>query len=262
MATYIISDIHGCFDEFQMMLGRVGFKWGSDQLIVAGDLTDRGPKNYEMLKWMEEKIGEVVFIMGNHDFELCEDFYTYSSYMKKVEENAELLYNNYISVYEIDSDKYGTIKKLLLNNGVKSTDMDRWRELILKFPYFIEKRIEDRIYIICHAGYLDTSGYSDPDFRAEMLGFRSEQHFNIWARGEMLKYGGRRGVTCIFGHTPTISPTSVYYNHGYVFTLTDGYKDCRFINIDCGYVYHNVSKEADMAMIRLEDEKIFYLKKS
>lgn len=262
MATYVISDIHGCFDEFQKMLKKVKFSWSLDRLIIAGDLTDRGPQNLEILKWMEEKRREVVFIMGNHDIDLYTDFLIYSKYMKdeEVGNDAGRLFKKYPSVYRIGTDKYDTVKDLILNKNVKAEDMDRWADIIAGFPYYIELNINDKDYIICHAGYLDSSYYSDPDFRAQMLGHISEQHFNLWAREEMLEYGGKKGVTCIFGHTPTISPRSIYYNHGKVFIYEDELRDCRFVNIDCGYVYHKVSKEANMAMIRLEDEKIFYLK--
>ncbi len=52
MSTYVISDIHGCFDEFQTMLGRIGLT-AEDRLILAGDYIDRGKQNLEMLRWLE-----------------------------------------------------------------------------------------------------------------------------------------------------------------------------------------------------------------
>ena len=52
MGTYVMSDIHGCRDEFLTMLDKIGFS-GSDQLFLAGDYIDRGKKSLEMLKWIE-----------------------------------------------------------------------------------------------------------------------------------------------------------------------------------------------------------------
>ena len=53
MSTYVISDIHGCYNELFSMLEKIHFS-ESDNLILAGDYIDRGKQNYEMLKWMEQ----------------------------------------------------------------------------------------------------------------------------------------------------------------------------------------------------------------
>lgn len=49
MNTYVMSDIHGCYDEFQQMLEKIHFS-NRDLLICAGDYVDRGTKNYEMME--------------------------------------------------------------------------------------------------------------------------------------------------------------------------------------------------------------------
>ena len=43
-----MSDLHGCFDELNAMLAKIGFS-DQDKLILAGDYIDRGSQNYEML---------------------------------------------------------------------------------------------------------------------------------------------------------------------------------------------------------------------
>ena len=53
MSTYVISDIHGCYNEFLSMLEKIYFS-ESDNLVLAGDYIDRGKQSYEMLKWMEQ----------------------------------------------------------------------------------------------------------------------------------------------------------------------------------------------------------------
>lgn len=52
MSTYVMSDIHGCYDELMTMLRKIKFS-AEDKLIIAGDYIDRGTQNYEMLKWIE-----------------------------------------------------------------------------------------------------------------------------------------------------------------------------------------------------------------
>ena len=54
MGTYVISDIHGCFDDFQKMLEIIDFS-GEDELILAGDYLDRGPKSTQMLRWLMDR---------------------------------------------------------------------------------------------------------------------------------------------------------------------------------------------------------------
>lgn len=71
MNTYVISDIHGCYDAFIDMLKKINFT-AEDQLILAGDYIDRGPKNLEMLKWIEKAQDNVLLIKGNHDIEFMQ----------------------------------------------------------------------------------------------------------------------------------------------------------------------------------------------
>jgi Calcineurin-like phosphoesterase. len=47
MSTYVISDIHGCYNEFLSMLEKIRFS-GSDNLILSGDYIDKGKQSYEM----------------------------------------------------------------------------------------------------------------------------------------------------------------------------------------------------------------------
>ena len=68
MNTYVMSDIHGCYDEFQQMLEKIHFS-DRDLLICAGDYIDRGTKNYEMMSWISNAPENVVFVRGNHDEE-------------------------------------------------------------------------------------------------------------------------------------------------------------------------------------------------
>lgn len=63
---YIISDIHGCYDQYQMLLEKIQFT-EMDKLYVLGDAVDRGPKPIKVLQDMMRR-SNVIFILGNHDF--------------------------------------------------------------------------------------------------------------------------------------------------------------------------------------------------
>ena len=43
MATYLIGDVHGCYDELIALLHKVEFTPGKDTLWLTGDLVARGP---------------------------------------------------------------------------------------------------------------------------------------------------------------------------------------------------------------------------
>ena len=265
MSTYVISDIHGCCNEFLSMLEKIRFS-GSDNLILAGDYIDRGKQSYEMLRWLEQCPPNVLLLRGNHEEEfvsnvnlmqsvdLIEELNTdFSSHMDTValyESVKYLLRQKKLSV--VYFDLYGTIEKLLGQNHVTLYDLCGWAEVIRQMPYHWESKIADRNYIVVHAGYADSLQNTGGRFD-------SLEQFFLYAREESLQSGGAAHSTIIAGHTPTTVRESFAYNAGNVFRYYDAGKDCAFYDIDCGCVFRNRDLEARLACIRLEDEKIFYV---
>lgn len=71
----IIGDLHGCADELKELLDRLGYSRGEHsggrRLIFLGDLTDRGPANWECLEIvMGAVVGGALCVCGNHDEKL------------------------------------------------------------------------------------------------------------------------------------------------------------------------------------------------
>jgi len=61
----VVGDIHGCFDEFQMLIEKIGPS-ADDVIISVGDMVDRGPKSPEVVGFfMRRKNAKA--IMGNHE---------------------------------------------------------------------------------------------------------------------------------------------------------------------------------------------------
>ena len=63
--TFVCGDLHGCHDELMAEMARVSFDKSIDQLIMLGDITDRGVKNLECLRLLLEPWCHS--ILGNHD---------------------------------------------------------------------------------------------------------------------------------------------------------------------------------------------------
>ncbi|AEO08502.1 diadenosine tetraphosphatase [Buchnera aphidicola str. Ak (Acyrthosiphon kondoi)] len=70
MSTYFISDIHGCYKEFRMLLKKSSFNNKEDDLWIAGDLVSRGPDSLKVVKYLYSLKNRVKIVLGNHDINL------------------------------------------------------------------------------------------------------------------------------------------------------------------------------------------------
>lgn len=70
MATYVIGDIHGCFDELQQLLIKIAFNVSSDTLWFTGDLVNGGTKSLETLLFIKNLGSKAICVLGNHDLTL------------------------------------------------------------------------------------------------------------------------------------------------------------------------------------------------
>ena len=70
MSTYLIGDIHGCYDELRALLNQVDFNPQQDQLWLTGDLVARGPASLDVLRFVRSLGDAVRLVLGNHDLHL------------------------------------------------------------------------------------------------------------------------------------------------------------------------------------------------
>ena len=62
---YVMSDIHGCFEEYQEMLEKINFN-KHDTLYVIGDVLDRGKHPLDIIQDMMLR-PNIIALLGNHD---------------------------------------------------------------------------------------------------------------------------------------------------------------------------------------------------
>ncbi len=246
--TYVMTDLHGCFRAFMQMLDKIEFS-ENDRLIIAGDIIDRGPQEYEMLNWMLHKPDNIEICMGNHDETFIDDVNLLERYMR----NQTNIFEAWRTLKENVTyfDYYDTLQKLIKFNHVELPQLQQWRDEMNQFPYYKELLVNGKNYIVVHAGYCES-------IPAEYSHVHIEDMYTK-ARWQALEWGGKKGTTIIAGHTPTITTSQPFYNNGKVFRYKKPNMNCVIYNIDCGYVFHGSRPSANMACIRLEDEKVFYL---
>lgn len=70
MATYIVGDLHGCFNEFQLLLEKVNYNPKQDELFLTGDLVARGEDSLACLRFVKDSANNAKTVLGNHDLHL------------------------------------------------------------------------------------------------------------------------------------------------------------------------------------------------
>lgn len=265
MSYYVMSDIHGCYDDMMQMIEQIKLS-DADTLIFAGDYIDRGPKSYEMLKWIESNPDNVIFLRGNHDEEFAYNVDLMYGILLQKEcsehslDDTKLIYGllwqlslkqgNGVSFF----DYYGTIRKLIDSHDVTLAELKRWADCIRKMPFFFRHEIQQKQFVAVHAGYIESIEGIDTDEHYDSL-----EDFYMYARDDAYIYGGLEHGVVVAGHTPTTLEDELPYNDGNVYKSYDEDMDCTFYDIDCGCASRERKSNAKLACIRLEDEKIFYV---
>ena len=188
----IIGDIHGCYDELCELLAKLGYVVDKEKYaaycpkgrktIFLGDLTDRGPKNIDVLKLAMSmvKAEQAYCVIGNHDGKL----------LRKLKgSNVQVMYGLEKTLEEMEQEPPEFIDevKAFLDNLVSHYVMDDGRLVVAhaglkeKFHGRASKRVRD------FAMYGETTGEVD-EFG---LPIRYD-----WAD----EYRGKAFV--VYGHTP------------------------------------------------------------
>jgi bis(5'-nucleosyl)-tetraphosphatase (symmetrical) len=75
MTTFIIGDVHGCFNELKELFHVIDFSPEKDTAIFVGDLVGRGPQPEEVLDFVIGLGKAAVHVLGNYDIRLLGALY-------------------------------------------------------------------------------------------------------------------------------------------------------------------------------------------
>lgn len=132
--VYIISDLHGDLRKFKQMLKLISFDYNKDKLIINGDIMDRGKDDLKILEFITPYIGKSMeLIIGNHEF-FC------MQYLK-----SELERRTWIR-FGAEASTIDTIDKL------SDEDKTRLYQFLSNLPHYIEIQVNNKDYVITHAG--------------------------------------------------------------------------------------------------------------
>ncbi|MGJ8668523.1 MAG: symmetrical bis(5'-nucleosyl)-tetraphosphatase [Oceanococcus sp.] len=76
MNTYCIGDVQGCYDELVALLDSVNFDPASDELVLLGDIINRGPKSLQTLRFAKSLGDSCRAVLGNHDLSVLAKIHT------------------------------------------------------------------------------------------------------------------------------------------------------------------------------------------
>ncbi|MCH2188994.1 metallophosphoesterase [Candidatus Gracilibacteria bacterium] len=67
--TIFIGDIHGCYDEFMLLLEKLQVL-KDETVYLVGDIINKGPKSYEVLDFVYQNRDQFKAIKGNHEINI------------------------------------------------------------------------------------------------------------------------------------------------------------------------------------------------
>lgn len=230
MATFIIGDIHGALDEFEELLKLINpYK---NQIILTGDLVDRGPDSLGVIRKAREL--NLRSVMGNHDLKLLSEINQYNRYKLSNDDISYLKsFPNYIEIENTIIVHAGLMPNIELKNQDQN-DLLRLRYLDDNLNKYSMSKIRKMCKKISNSEYLSINEKNkliDQQTKEKI----SELQIKPWS----FFYSGDKEIIC--GHN--------------VFSMEKPYVENNCFAIDTGCVFGGF-----LTAICLETKEIIQVK--
>ncbi len=180
--VFVVGDLHGCFDELQVMLAHLRNELSlspDDLLIFLGDYIDRGPKSKEVIEQMlaiKRERPNTVFLKGNHEDMLLD-------YLGHGGECGDVYLENggaeFLKSYGLHP--FATREDILAAISPEHVE----------FLQSLEHGVMLAEFLFVHAGI-------NPSMPLD----QQSVHDVLWIRGNFTHSPHSAGKTVVFGHTP------------------------------------------------------------
>ncbi len=228
--TYVVSDLHGCFEKFKKLLSQIRFS-DHDVMYVLGDIVDYGEESMELLCDLSMRYN-VIPIVGDHDYRA----------LRLLTELDKMLRDGAAP----DAEILGEMAEWIQDGGQKTMEGfkeldDDMKEGVLEYladlSLYEEVEVGGKKYLLLHAGIADfdpdtpLDDYMPEDFISRSLDV-NRRYFD--------------DVTVVAGHVPT-------------YTLSEGEKGKIFygegcILLDCGAAFDEA-----LGCLCLDNGKEYYV---
>lgn len=233
MATYCVSDLHGCKEEFDALLKQIDFN-SFDDLYIIGDVCDRGKDPIGLYKQiMYTK--NMHLIMGNHDRWFLKFI---PRLIDEIRTPGNLQFDDEMFTWAHFNGGFHTLDCFLDTDLPTCYDIQNYLD---KCPYYKELEIMGKKYLLVHAGV--EGNYDQKGIKVSQV----PQEVLVWAHPG-IDTNPFVDTTLVVGHIPT-----GIYGKQYEGKIIN-HSQSKTIHIDCGCVLGHT-----LGCIRLEDQKEFYV---
>lgn len=235
--TYVMSDLHGCYDKFLQMLELIGFT-EEDDLYLLGDFVDRGDAPIPLLLDCMERVN-VYPLLGNHE----------AMFRGAVMDlPAEATLDNLIDYLTYPQrELFGQ----WMQNGGEPTLLqymalspEQRRDILAylaEFQLYETCEVRGVPFLLTHSGLDDFS----PDRPLE--DYPPDAFLNARPVPSAEFFDDR---FLVFGHTPTLTYPELHGRAEVIFKKT-------YINIDCGAVF--TESGGKLACLCLDNMNVTYV---
>lgn len=231
--TFVIGDIHGCFDKYETMLDKMQ-PTDKDAVFVLGDIIGIGDNGIKVLQDMMYRT-DIYPVLGEQEYMAKKVFPAISSFDSLEKAKSSLTGEDAENLEKwLGMKAEKTIEDFLsLDEEGKESIIDYLSE----FQPYEKIKANGKTFVLCHSGIdnfeqeKDLDEYSEEDFV-----FAKTDYNEIYFSDKYL----------VTGHTPTVAINKAF--------MGKVYAKKRHLAIDCGAVY-----SGRLAGVCLDTLKVYYV---